>query len=131
MSPAACSASGVDTVAQVVIPSLASKSLSDDYSAHQPRAVEHIEGFFECGPREVHPWQRPAMPSQEKILASPNYPVVVTPNPMFKQQVRGWFPPMCVICTAISVLLLLKNAQSYKLYTKYYIGSLDRVPRCA
>jgi hypothetical protein len=43
----------------------------------------------------VHPFHQPAMPSHADIKTSPHYPVVVTPNPMVKQQVRsqrghGW-----------------------------------------
>lgn len=131
MSPAACSVSGVETVAQIVLPSLDPKTSSDDYSSQQPRPVEHIEGFFECGPREVHPWQRAAMPSQEKMQASANYPVLVTPNPMFEQQVRGWFPPSCFVWTAVTVLLLLQNVRSYRKIIYHQIGDFASVPGCA
>eukprot|EP00879_Flechtneria_rotunda_P032532 GHRR01035751.1.p1 GENE.GHRR01035751.1~~GHRR01035751.1.p1 ORF type:complete len:270 (+),score=84.24 GHRR01035751.1:216-1025(+) len=50
------------------------------------KRVEHIEGFFDLGPRDVHPLHKPAMPSQGKIQESVNRPVIVTPNPMVKQQ---------------------------------------------
>lgn len=51
--------------------------------------VAHIEGFFDLGPREVHPWHKAAMPTQEQLQQSTNAPVIVTPNPMVKQQVGG------------------------------------------
>jgi hypothetical protein len=54
---------------------------------HVPGRVEHIEYFFDLGPREVHPWHKPAMPSQEKLQQSISSPVIVTPNPMVKEQV--------------------------------------------
>jgi hypothetical protein len=95
-------------VAQILIPSLSSKISDDELNSGRPRQVEHIEGFFECGPREVHPWQRAAMPSLETIKASQNYPVVVTPNPMFEEQVREWFPPSWVVWTAVAVLWLVQ-----------------------
>jgi hypothetical protein len=76
---------GTETVAAVSIPS--------HYAAIYPKEhierAEHIEGFFELGPREVHPWHKPAMPSQEQLQNSLNSPVIVTPNPMVKQQVRA------------------------------------------
>ncbi|KAI8468504.1 MAG: hypothetical protein J3K34DRAFT_522883 [Monoraphidium minutum] len=43
--------------------------------------------FAELGPRDVHPWHRPAVPSQDAMKASPHYPVVVTANPMAGAQV--------------------------------------------
>lgn len=54
-----------------------------------PNGQEHqaVEHFFDLGPREVHPWQRPAVPSPEALAKSPHYPVVVTANPMVKDQV--------------------------------------------
>lgn len=57
---------------------------------------EHPEGFYDLGPRDVHPWHKPAMPSHEDIKSSPHYPVVVTANPMAGSQVRSrWWgvPP--------------------------------------
>jgi len=87
MAPAACSVGGIETVAEIVLPSLDSKYATKDQQA-SPRRVEHIEGFFDCGPREVHPWQRPAMPSHEKLQQSANYPVLVTGNPVAREQVR-------------------------------------------
>lgn len=86
MPAAVCSAAGMETVAEIVIPSLDSRYSAKD-QAETPQRVEHIEGFFDCGPREVHPWQRAAMPSQEKLQASAHYPVLVTPNPMAPSQV--------------------------------------------
>jgi hypothetical protein len=86
MSPAAASAEA-ETVAAVSIP---------QHYSHYPKEhlekADHVEGFFELGPREVHPFHKPAMPSQEQLQNSLNSPVIVTPNPMVKQQVRvhGW-----------------------------------------
>lgn len=51
--------------------------------------VEECAGGFLLAPGEVHPWHLPAMPSQEKLRASPTYPVVVSPNPMTNTQVWG------------------------------------------
>lgn len=39
------------------------------------------------GPRDVHPWHKPAQPSHDEIKASPHYPVYVTANPMAGSQV--------------------------------------------
>lgn len=86
-----CAVGGLETVAEIVLPRLNAKYSAKDQTgtpAGTPRRVEHIEGFFDCGPREVHPWQRPAMPSQETLQRSANYPVLVTPNPMAAAQVR-------------------------------------------
>jgi hypothetical protein len=86
MCPAAASAD-VETVAAVSIP---------QHYSHYPKEhierADHVEGFFELGPREVHPYHKPAMPSQEQLQISITSPVIVTPNPMVKQQVRmrGW-----------------------------------------
>jgi hypothetical protein len=51
------------------------------------------------GPRDVHPLHKPAQPTHEEIKASPHFPVVVTANPMVKNQVgarpgggEGWGP---------------------------------------
>jgi hypothetical protein len=91
MAPAACSVEGSETVAEIVIPGVDAVYSAKDQTA-APRRVEHIEGFFDCGPREVHPWQRAAIPTQERMKQSANYPVLVTPNPMATSQVRR-FPP--------------------------------------
>ncbi|GBF99475.1 hypothetical protein Rsub_12143 [Raphidocelis subcapitata] len=40
----------------------------------------------DLGPRDVHPWHRPAVPSHADIKASPHYPVYITPNPMAGSQ---------------------------------------------
>jgi hypothetical protein len=48
---------------------------------------EMCAGGFECAPGEVHPWHKPAMPTQEQFKNSPTYPVIVTPNPMATKQV--------------------------------------------
>lgn len=78
----------VETVAEIVLPSsLDAKYAAKDQEEMPNRRVEHIEGFFDCAPREVHPWQRSAMPSQGKLQESANYPVLVTPNPMAQAQV--------------------------------------------
>lgn len=97
MSPAACSVAGLETVAEIVIPSADARYSAKDQS-DTPRRVEHIEGFFDCGPREVHPWQRPAMPSQERLQRSANYPVLVTPNPMAPAQVNQEASRLQVSC---------------------------------
>lgn len=57
-----------------------------DCPKDQHGRVEHIEGFFDLGPREVHPWHKPAMPTQEQLQQAINAPVIVSPNPMVKQQ---------------------------------------------
>jgi hypothetical protein len=56
-----------------------------------PRATIEVEAVevFDLGPRDVHPWHRPALPSHDDIKASPHYPVVVTANPMAGSQVCG------------------------------------------
>jgi hypothetical protein len=51
------------------------------------RSDEHISGYYDLAPKEVHPFHRPAMPSQEAMRASPHHPVVVTANPMAGGQV--------------------------------------------
>jgi hypothetical protein len=58
-----------------------------------PRAnmviAETYDAWADLGPRDVHPWHRPAQPSHEDIKASPHYPVFITANPMAGSQVRG------------------------------------------
>jgi hypothetical protein len=49
--------------------------------------MELCAGGFECAPGEVHPWHKPAMPTQQQFKSSPTYPVIVTPNPMAIKQV--------------------------------------------
>eukprot|EP00878_Enallax_costatus_P035411 GHUV01039469.1.p2 GENE.GHUV01039469.1~~GHUV01039469.1.p2 ORF type:complete len:108 (-),score=1.10 GHUV01039469.1:41-364(-) len=56
--------------------------------AEASTALEECAGGFRLAPGEVHPWHLPAMPSQEKLRASPTYPVLVSPNPMTTTQVR-------------------------------------------
>jgi len=46
-------------------------------------SVQHQDAYLDKG---VHPFHQPAMPSHADIKASLHYPVVVTPNPMVKQQ---------------------------------------------
>jgi hypothetical protein len=57
-----------------------------------PRAnmvvAETYDAWADLGPRDVHPWHRPAQPSHEDIKASPHYPVFITANPMAGSQVR-------------------------------------------
>lgn len=55
--------------------------------------AEAVEDFSELGPRDVHPWHRPAQPSHEAIKASPHRPVFVTANPMAGEQVRARAAP--------------------------------------
>eukprot|EP00882_Tetradesmus_deserticola_P021949 GHRQ01023802.1.p1 GENE.GHRQ01023802.1~~GHRQ01023802.1.p1 ORF type:complete len:144 (-),score=0.44 GHRQ01023802.1:87-518(-) len=82
MSPAAISA-GAETFAAILVP----QHHARNYSKEEYERADHVEGFFELGPREVHPWHKPAMPSQEQLQSSANSPVIVTPNPMVMQQV--------------------------------------------
>lgn len=44
--------------------------------------------FANLGPRDVHPWHKPAQPSHEAMKASPHRPVFVTANPIAGSQVR-------------------------------------------
>lgn len=50
---------------------------------------------FACALRlQVHPWQKPAMPTQEQLQQSANSPIIVTANPMMKQQtINGHVDP--------------------------------------
>lgn len=59
-----------------------SKGQQEDY--HQ---WDHVEGFFDLDPKEVHPFHAAAKPSQEALKESVAAPVIVTPNPMVKEQV--------------------------------------------
>lgn len=79
----------VETVAAISLPSTsdAAHSAKDQAAASAGvHRVEHCEGFFDLAPREVHPFHRPAMPSQEKLAVSVNSPVIVTANPMVTEQ---------------------------------------------
>uniref|UniRef100_A0A383VT33 Domain of unknown function at the cortex 1 domain-containing protein n=1 Tax=Tetradesmus obliquus TaxID=3088 RepID=A0A383VT33_TETOB len=60
--------------------------------------MELCAGGFECAPGEVHPWHKPAMPTQEQFKSSPTYPVIVTPNPMAaKQAIDGTADPQYAV----------------------------------
>lgn len=48
---------------------------------------DHVDGFFDLDAKEVHPLHAAAKPSQEALLKAVTAPVIVTPNPMVKQQV--------------------------------------------
>ena len=52
-----------------------------------PLVIAEAVNPLDLGPRDVHPWHRPAAPSHEDIKASPHYPVYITPNPMAGSQV--------------------------------------------
>lgn len=71
-------------VATVVLPSQDSLHLSSKGAVER---LEHIAGFYEVDPRAVHPLHAAAQPSQEALRNSASAPVIVTPNPMVKQQV--------------------------------------------
>lgn len=90
-------------------------------------AVEQCAGGFLLAPGKVHPWHLPAMPSQEKLRASPTYPVVVSPNPMTETQVcdmnntaRAWslegaaikMQPTRVCCQILSCSMGRRSSSS-------------------
>lgn len=55
MAPAAMDAAQpAETVAAITVPNI----IPDKYPKDQHGRVQHIEGFFDCPPGEVHPWQR-------------------------------------------------------------------------
>lgn len=54
-----------------------------------PTVIAEAVGAFELGPRDVHPWHKPAQPSHDAMRASPHHPVFVTPNPMAGTQVSA------------------------------------------
>lgn len=57
-----------------------------DQTAGNPR-FDHIEGFYDVDPGEVHPLHAAAKPSREALQQSVTAPVIVTPNPMVDGQV--------------------------------------------
>ncbi|KAI8472123.1 MAG: hypothetical protein J3K34DRAFT_217390, partial [Monoraphidium minutum] len=64
-----------------------SSSAAEAAEPQQPHSDEHPAGYYNLGPKEVHPWHKPALPSREAVKDSPHYPVVVTANPMAGSQV--------------------------------------------
>lgn len=71
-------------------PVIASIVLPSEQAAGKGQPVERLEhhaGFYEVPANEVHPLHAAAKPSQDALKSSPSHPVIVTPNPMVKQQV--------------------------------------------
>uniref|UniRef100_A0A383VSP2 Domain of unknown function at the cortex 1 domain-containing protein n=1 Tax=Tetradesmus obliquus TaxID=3088 RepID=A0A383VSP2_TETOB len=90
MSPVAVSAAS--------IPAPSSDKVMIEPKKQASPGFEMCAGGIECAPGEVHPWHKPAMPTQEQFKSSPTYPVIVTPNPMAtKQAIDGTADPQYAV----------------------------------